>query len=206
MGESDCVPYSDGSMELIDNFYLPASMGRAMQQKVYDKFWAYFESILCYSDGQCAYELFDVYNIVGGVCIELGCSAGVDLAFISLTVLAGTALNTVGGPQGGRFGGVGLGARRNRPRGYRSSLRCGPMSFSGDTQVLMADGTTKPIQDITVGDQVLATEPETGEHSARTVTHVWVHQDQLVDLQLDNSRSVTTTEDHLPSPHTSPPS
>ena len=35
-------------------------------------------------------------------------------------------------------------------------------SFSADTEVLMADGTTKPISEIEVGDWVLAEDPETG--------------------------------------------
>ena len=35
-------------------------------------------------------------------------------------------------------------------------------SFSGETRVLMADGTTKPISEVEVGDEVLAYDPETG--------------------------------------------
>lgn len=71
-------------------------------------------------------------------------------------------------------------------------------SFDGDTHVLMADGTTKPISSIDVGDQVWATDPETGEEGPRTVTAVWIHDDTLVDLDLDDgaTTSVTTTDDH----------
>ncbi|MDT0267661.1 polymorphic toxin-type HINT domain-containing protein [Streptomyces sp. DSM 44915] len=43
-------------------------------------------------------------------------------------------------------------------------------SFVPGTHVLMADGTTRPIEDVRIGDKVLATDPETGETSARTVT------------------------------------
>ncbi|MCL7377079.1 RHS repeat-associated core domain-containing protein [Streptomyces sp. 35G-GA-8] len=43
-------------------------------------------------------------------------------------------------------------------------------SFTGDTPVLMADGTRKPIRDVRVGDKVLATDPETGESGPREVT------------------------------------
>ncbi|MGP4112295.1 polymorphic toxin-type HINT domain-containing protein [Streptomyces sp. 4N509B] len=43
-------------------------------------------------------------------------------------------------------------------------------SFIPGTHVLMADGTTKPIEDVQIGDQVLATNPETGETTPRTVT------------------------------------
>ncbi len=59
----------------------------------------------------------------------------------------------------------------------------------------MADKSRKPIEDIEVGEQVLATDPETGETVAREVTHLWVHQDTLVDLVVDGD-VITTTEDH----------
>ena len=60
----------------------------------------------------------------------------------------------------------------------------------------MADGTTKPIKDIRVGDQVQATDPETGETRSRTVAAVWHHPDTVLELKTDNSATVTTTEDH----------
>jgi hypothetical protein len=37
-------------------------------------------------------------------------------------------------------------------------------------EVLMADGTTKPIEEVEIGDKVLATDPETGRTVARMVT------------------------------------
>ncbi|GAA1499625.1 RHS repeat-associated core domain-containing protein [Dactylosporangium maewongense] len=42
-------------------------------------------------------------------------------------------------------------------------------SFDPETRVLMADGTVKAIKDIQVGDEVLATDPETGETRAQVV-------------------------------------
>ena len=68
-------------------------------------------------------------------------------------------------------------------------------SFSGETEVLMADGTTKPISEVEVGDWVLAEDPETGERGPREVTHLWVHQDTIIDLQIDG-HDLATTEDH----------
>jgi len=59
----------------------------------------------------------------------------------------------------------------------------------------MVDGTTKPISEVEVGDWVLAEDPETGERGAREVTHLWVHQDTIVDLEIDG-HDVATTEDH----------
>ncbi|MEN3611523.1 polymorphic toxin-type HINT domain-containing protein [Plantactinospora sp. ZYX-F-223] len=69
-------------------------------------------------------------------------------------------------------------------------------SFSGDTKILLADGSTKAIKDIKVGDLVLATDPETGEQGPRRVTHLWIHQDVVVSLKLADGIAVTTTEDH----------
>ncbi|WP_018800572.1 polymorphic toxin-type HINT domain-containing protein [Salinispora arenicola] len=69
-------------------------------------------------------------------------------------------------------------------------------SFTGDTEVLMGDGATKPIEDVKVGDHVMATDPETGEEGPRKVTHLWIHEDQLVDLKLAGGEKLTTTEDH----------
>ncbi len=72
---------------------------------------------------------------------------------------------------------------------------CGMKSFAGTTLVLMADGTRKAIDEVEVGDQVIATDPETGEQAAKAVTHVWAHDDTLVDLEVDGT-TITTTEDH----------
>nr|MDT0661638.1 polymorphic toxin-type HINT domain-containing protein [Micromonospora sp. DSM 115978] len=68
-------------------------------------------------------------------------------------------------------------------------------SFAGDTPVLMADGTTKPISKIKIGDEVLAADPETGEQGPRRVTHLWIHDDTVVNLEIDGA-TVITTEDH----------
>jgi hypothetical protein len=59
----------------------------------------------------------------------------------------------------------------------------------------MADGSRKPISQIKVGDRVLATNPLTGAQSARKVTHVWVHQDTVIRLNVAGEILVTT-EDH----------
>lgn len=68
-------------------------------------------------------------------------------------------------------------------------------SFSGATLVLMGDGSKKRIEDVEVGDKVIATDPETGERRSNEVTHVWVHDDTLVGLDLDGD-IIDTTEDH----------
>ncbi|MGC5332888.1 polymorphic toxin-type HINT domain-containing protein [Micromonospora sp. DT62] len=68
-------------------------------------------------------------------------------------------------------------------------------SFSGDTRVLLADGSTKPIDELKVGDRVTAGDPETGGVSEEAVSHVWVHEDALNTLRVGDGR-LATTEDH----------
>jgi hypothetical protein len=84
---------------------------------------------------------------------------------------------------------------QNNTTGRLPTSTSGCKSFSADTEVLMADGTTKPISDITVGDQVWALDPETGEAGPRTVTAIWPHQDLLIEFTVDGG-TITTTEDH----------
>ncbi|MEV6369644.1 polymorphic toxin-type HINT domain-containing protein [Micromonospora musae] len=68
-------------------------------------------------------------------------------------------------------------------------------SFSGDTKVLMADGTAKPISEVKVGDEVEAADPESGESGDRRVSNLWIHEDDLRTLEVAGS-VLTTTEDH----------
>ncbi|WP_203833029.1 LamG-like jellyroll fold domain-containing protein [Actinoplanes regularis] len=53
-------------------------------------------------------------------------------------------------------------------------------SFDPSTKVLMADGTTRPISEVNVGDSVLTKDPVTGEVSSRQVT--LLHSNRDLDL------------------------
>ncbi len=68
-------------------------------------------------------------------------------------------------------------------------------SFSGGTEVLMADGTSKPISEVIVGEWVVAYEPETGRSGPREVTATWMHEDALVALDVGDG-VLETTADH----------
>jgi hypothetical protein len=59
----------------------------------------------------------------------------------------------------------------------------------------MADGSHRPIEEVQAGDKVVATDPETGEQEAKTVERVFVHDDTVVDLNIDGE-IIATTEDH----------
>ncbi|MDT0346324.1 polymorphic toxin-type HINT domain-containing protein [Streptomyces litchfieldiae] len=65
-----------------------------------------------------------------------------------------------------------------------------PNSFLPGTYVLMADGTTKAIEDVEIGDEILATDPETGETGPRTVTA------ELTNTGHKNLVTLTVTDDH----------
>ncbi|WP_187414889.1 polymorphic toxin-type HINT domain-containing protein [Nonomuraea sp. PA05] len=51
-----------------------------------------------------------------------------------------------------------------------AATACRRNSFATGTLVLMADGSRKPIEEVRVGDEVLATDPTTGETAAKEVT------------------------------------
>jgi RHS repeat-associated protein len=79
---------------------------------------------------------------------------------------------------------------------------CLSNSFTAGTQVLMADGSRKPIEQVKPGDRVMATDPESDESGARPVTAV-IKGDgakTLVDVAVvgeDGSRqSLSATDGH----------
>jgi hypothetical protein len=80
-------------------------------------------------------------------------------------------------------------------------LMLGRCSFSPDTKVLLADGSTKPIKDVEVGDVVVATDPEQGKTTGKPVTRLYDHLDtDLADVTVTDRSGVKsvlhTTQDH----------
>ncbi len=77
-------------------------------------------------------------------------------------------------------------------------------SFTSGTLVLMADGSTKPIEKLEPGDKVLATDPETGETVTKDVTATILGDGakNLVEVTIGNgeadsaSEVITTTDKH----------
>ncbi|MCM4085235.1 Hint domain-containing protein, partial [Paractinoplanes hotanensis] len=71
-------------------------------------------------------------------------------------------------------------------------------SFEPSTRVLMADGTTRPIDEVNVGDEVATTNPKTGEHSDQSVTLLHANRDtELTDVTVSTAPAadrVTRTE------------
>ncbi|GGK05303.1 hypothetical protein GCM10010123_38970 [Pilimelia anulata] len=75
-------------------------------------------------------------------------------------------------------------------------------SFDPATKVLMADGSTKAIAEVALGDQVKAADPETGRETAEPVEALFTNQDsELTSLTValaDGSRETLSTTQHHP--------
>ena len=89
--------------------------------------------------------------------------------------------------------------------GSGAAASCTKNSFTPDTGVLMADGTTKLIKDIKPGDKVLATDPETGTTETKTVSAAIIGKGEkhLVKVTIDTdghngtrTETVTATDGH----------
>ncbi|WP_406302322.1 polymorphic toxin-type HINT domain-containing protein [Streptomyces sp. NBC_00885] len=85
-------------------------------------------------------------------------------------------------------------------KSFSSGIPC-TQCFLAGTDVLMADGSTKDIEDIKVGEKVLATDPQTGETGAREVTRLIVtdddkHFNELTIATEDGPQKLTATHEH----------
>ncbi|MGW0586393.1 LamG-like jellyroll fold domain-containing protein [Streptosporangium sp. NPDC002607] len=82
---------------------------------------------------------------------------------------------------------------------------CRRSSFLPGTKVLMTDGSLRPIEEVNVGDRVIATDPETGKSEGRVVTRLITSfgSKKLAQLRVDVDGSdgdevgqVTATAEH----------
>ena len=83
----------------------------------------------------------------------------------------------------------------------RVAASCGGESFTPNTRVVMANGTTQSLDQVKVGDKVLATDPATGKKGPQTVTKVWVNHDtDLMDVTIKaggKTSVIHATQKHL---------
>ena len=68
--------------------------------------------------------------------------------------------------------------------------------FTAGTQVLMADGTTKAIEEVTAGEKVISHDPVTGHNVEGTVEQVHVHEDVPTLKLTTTAGEITTTATH----------
>ena len=90
---------------------------------------------------------------------------------------------TVGGVTGGAAGGV-------------FTRVAGQACFTAGTQVLLADGRAKAIEDVVVGDEVVAGAPGTGGTHAKRVVDTVVHDDVETYVVETTAGAVTSTAEH----------
>ncbi|MFF0754511.1 RHS repeat-associated core domain-containing protein [Streptomyces sp. NPDC004267] len=83
-----------------------------------------------------------------------------------------------------------------------SAPACLTHSFTGNTPVLLADGTTKPISEIEPGDQVAATDPQTDASAVEPVERQIVTKD---DTEFTDLTVVATTRPTTPKTPTAKP-
>ncbi|HEV7951241.1 MAG TPA: Hint domain-containing protein, partial [Glaciihabitans sp.] len=98
-------------------------------------------------------------------------------------------------------GAIGAGVVASRIRAGAARRGVCANSFTGDTPVLMADGSTKPIDEVEVGDEVAASEPESAVVEGHVVTalHVTDADKEYVDLTVstpEGTKVVRTTAHH----------
>ena len=94
-------------------------------------------------------------------------------------------------------------AVRNARKLSKLGKACRRNSFVPGTLVLLGDGTTRPIEDVVAGDEVLATDPDSGEASSQEVLELIVGSGvkELVTLGVDSDgdgtlNSVVATGGH----------
>lgn len=93
---------------------------------------------------------------------------------LALDVGMGALFGGLGGGAGAGVGAVAakVAASVASPtvRAVANGVSCAVNSFVPGTAVLLADGTAVPIEDVQLGDEVLATDPETGKTGPQPVT------------------------------------
>lgn len=110
--------------------------------------------------------------------------------------VADTAKNVVKGS--GSRAGAGSRTGAGGTRSGRPAPTCPGNSFLPGTPVLLADGTGKPIEDVRLGDQVLATDPVSGIAEAKPVTALITGEGNkdLVEITVAGTGLVTATAGH----------
>lgn len=74
---------------------------------------------------------------------------------------------------------------------------CRVNSFPAGTQVLMADGSHRGIEDVRQGDLLMASDPLGGDPRAEAVTDTFRHgTDRLVEISLDGGSTLSSTAGH----------
>jgi RHS repeat-associated protein len=139
--------------------------------------------------GGLAAQLGGLAGSLGGRMLTGGVAAGIGDSLTQLATtghidLGNLAMSTGIGAVTGGFAKARPGrAPESEPTGCRTH------SFDPNTRVAMADGTTRPIKDVKVGDKVAATDPRTGGKQAKPVTQLHLNRDtDLTDVTVKTAK------------------
>ena len=131
-----------------------------------------------------------------------GCISGGEcsLSGLAASTAAGAASGAVGGAVAGGLMGGAAGLRSPRRGGAGDPVPeddapagCAVHSFAAGTPVLLADGSSKPIGAVTIGDRVASTDPATGQGTAEPVVALHHHHDtDLADVTVQAGDGTTT--------------
>jgi RHS repeat-associated protein len=155
------------------------------------------------------------FVVAGGVACLVGCTVAGALTFAA-DMAIGAADFAAGGSLGAGAAAAGTGMSIRMLLEQRAASRAATAgnevaaaatntavkvcanSFTGDTLVLMADGTRKPIKDVELGDEVMATDPETGETGPRKVIDLIRHGGlhTMVAVRLSDGSTIDATDGH----------
>lgn len=139
----------------------------------------------------------DADHSTTGILKDIGMGAAWGAAGSAAGGAAAPAIKAVGKAVGGAIGKAA--GKLRSGGGPKAGSTCPDNSFTAGTLVLMADGTTKPIEDLQPGDKVLATDPETGETATKDVTASILGQGSknLVEITIDTDGDPNTTPDRI---------
>ncbi|WP_228447325.1 polymorphic toxin-type HINT domain-containing protein [Streptomyces paludis] len=131
--------------------------------------------------------------VIGGISGAAGGALG-NVAAKGIKAVGSKLVSRTGGAKAG-------GAVAGAKAGSKTAAKPVQACFLAGTPVLLADGTTKNIEDIKVGDQVLATNPATGETSAQPVTELLPSEgdkelNKLTIATPDGNKNITATAEH----------
>jgi hypothetical protein len=122
---------------------------------------------------------------------DSGCASGMQLAGAALGVAGNAAMLVIPGGEEAK------GAELAGEGGLDAlKLLKGPCFIAG-TPVQMADGSTKPIEQVKVGDWVKTRDPATRKTELKPVTKTFTPtSDRLVSLEMSTGETITCTPEH----------
>ncbi|MFE5030159.1 polymorphic toxin-type HINT domain-containing protein [Streptomyces sp. NPDC056656] len=195
-GESGVDLNDDGYITIFPTVHVPVGWGQA--QIYIENFYSKIDELCSYGREDCAGDVSDpshamaINGAKGNACVAAGraCPAGTGWG---MSAAISGAIAIAAQDREGPGGGGGSGSRS----GLSIHCKC----FLAGTDVLMADGTTKDIEEIEPGDKVRATNPETGQTGAREVSRLIVTQDDkhfnVLSIATDDGiEHLTATREH----------